>query len=134
MPSEPAAADAPAAAASLPQRAPKDPGAGLGAHEEEAILAELEAILNSDESSPYAVLGPGKAKLTSQEMEAVLTCPLPHNTGGGCAEVVSLKDLRARLGYWLDVAASGRTLVLIRKGQAMAVLGGVPEGTKVISG
>ena len=39
LPSETAAADASAAAPSLPQRAPKDPGAGLGAHEEEAILA-----------------------------------------------------------------------------------------------
>ncbi len=38
-PPAPAAAQAPAAAPGLPQRAPKDPGAGLGAHEEEAILA-----------------------------------------------------------------------------------------------
>jgi len=39
VPSDPAVADAPVAAPSLPQRAPRDPGAGLGAHEEEAILA-----------------------------------------------------------------------------------------------
>ena len=39
VPPEPATADAPVTAPSLPQRAPKDPGAGLGAHEEEAILA-----------------------------------------------------------------------------------------------
>jgi len=95
-------------------------------------LAELEAILNA-EPPPYAVLGPGKARLSIEELERSLMCPLPHDMGGGCVEVVKLSDLRARLGYWLDVAASGRRLVLMRKGQAMAVLAPVPEGTYIVS-
>lgn len=92
-------------------------------------LEELQAILDSPDPIPYATLG-GKAKLTEEELEAALACPLPH-PAGGCVEIVRLTELRARPGYWLDVAASGRTLVLTRKGQAMAMLGPVPAGTKV---
>lgn len=95
-------------------------------------LAELEAILNSEDPSPYAVLGGGKVTVTEQEMEMALCCPLPHRSTGECVEVLRLKEMRARPGYWIDVAASGRTQVLTRKGQPMAMLVPIPPGTYIV--
>ena len=97
-------------------------------------LDELEAILNSEDPAPYAVLGGGKLTLTEDQMETALCCPLPHRSTGGCVGVLRLKELRARPGYWIDVAASGRVQVLTRKGQPMAMLVPIPPGTYLVPG